>query len=215
SWRTATSFSHLGDEWKVIYEREGKPVVIERSFGEGTLVLASDSYFVSNEALKNERHAELLSWLVGPHLTVIFDESHLGITRNAGIMTLVRGYGLYAAFLGLLVLALLYIWKNAFSFVPPYEDEVQADARHAVGKDSAAGFTNLLRRSIIPRDLLGACLAEYRRSLGYREKDLAEPLNRMKTLADAERVKPSASWNPADAYAAMSRVLAEYLGRRN
>ncbi len=211
TWHTATSFDTLSDEWQVLYERDDKPVVIERPFGAGTLVFASDTYFLSNEALRDERHPRLLSWMVGDNDLIVFEESHLGVAHVPGVMTLIRGYGLYGVFWGLIGLAVLYLWKNAVPFVPPYRDEAPSDARHAAGRDSAAGFANLIRRSVAPRKLLQTCIAQYRNSLGARQRDLAEPIRQMESIAAQEDLKPANERNPVSAYRAMCRVLKEYV----
>jgi hypothetical protein len=50
-----SSLWDLDSNWRVLYERGGYPVLIERVFGSGSIVLCSDSYFLSNEALRRER----------------------------------------------------------------------------------------------------------------------------------------------------------------
>src|SRR5208282_4345007 len=79
AWHSAAVFTNLAKSWRTIYARGTNPVVIERRFGTGTVVLATDSYFLSNEALRKDRHPDLLAWLVGPARRVVFDEAHLGI----------------------------------------------------------------------------------------------------------------------------------------
>jgi hypothetical protein len=58
SWHSALYFDELEDVWRVIYAADGRPVIIERPYGKGSLVLAADSFFLSNEALRSERHPE-------------------------------------------------------------------------------------------------------------------------------------------------------------
>ena len=48
-------------------------------------MLSSDSYFLSNEAIRKERHADLLAWLVGLNARVLFDETHLGVSESPGV----------------------------------------------------------------------------------------------------------------------------------
>jgi hypothetical protein len=65
-WHSGLVFTNLRSECGVsIYTRGTNAVVIERSFGTGSVVMATDSYFVSNEAMAKDRHADLLAWLVG------------------------------------------------------------------------------------------------------------------------------------------------------
>ena len=54
SWHSPVGFDPLGGEWKTIYAREGRPVIVERAFGLGTIDLSSDTIFVSNEAMRIE-----------------------------------------------------------------------------------------------------------------------------------------------------------------
>ena len=87
-WHSGAILTNLDKAWRTIYARGTNPVVVERKFGSGTVVLATDSYFLSNEALRKERHAELLAWLVGPGRAVVFDEAHFGIVETSGVASL-------------------------------------------------------------------------------------------------------------------------------
>jgi hypothetical protein len=49
AWHSATVFTNLDNSWRTVYARGPNPVVIERHFGRGTVVMATDSYFLSNE----------------------------------------------------------------------------------------------------------------------------------------------------------------------
>ena len=154
----------------------------------GSIVLISDSFLISNEAMKRSRHPEFLAWLCGNHQNIIFDETHLGVSKNQGIVSLIRKYGLVPFFVSLIVLAILFIWRQSTGLVPPQkEDErivVDAD------KDSLAGFTNLLRRNITPHEVLGACLAEWKRSFTHGAQDLSAMLPRMEEIIAQDRAQP-------------------------
>src|SRR5213075_1763299 len=127
----------------------------ERKFGSGSLVLSADSFFVSNDALRNERHPKLLAWLAAPNTTVLFDETHLGVLETPGLAALVRKYRLHGLVVGLALLAGLFVWKNTTSFVPAYDEDIVETRNDAVaGRDSAAGFVNLLRRGISSSEVL-------------------------------------------------------------
>ena len=162
SWHSGIVLTGLDPAWKPIYARGTAPVLIERSFGEGTAVIATDSYFLSNEAMLSDRQAGLLSWLIGPNREIMFDEAHLGITESPGVATLIRRYRLTWLVAGLLVVAGLYVWKNSTSLVPKPQ-EVAGEA-HVEGRDSAAGFVNLLRRSIATDEVLAVCFESWRKS---------------------------------------------------
>jgi len=170
SWHTALFFDKLDPAWKAVYSRDGHPVLIERKLGRGSLVLSADSYFFSNEAMRKERHAHLLTWLLGGNSAIIFDETHFGIHEEHGISTLIRRYHLYGLVFGIILLSALFVWKNAFSFVPSYEDEGVGSHEFTVGKDNVSGFINLLRRNISPSNLLNICFEEWKKSFSRVQK---------------------------------------------
>ncbi|HZR46847.1 MAG TPA: DUF4350 domain-containing protein, partial [Candidatus Manganitrophaceae bacterium] len=207
SWHSPVDFDHLGGEWKTIYAREGRPVVIERAFGFGTIVLSSDTFFVSNEAMRMERHSGLLAWLVGPNRSVIFDERHLGIEENPGIAALGRKYGLEGLSAALLLLVVLFIWKNSFSLVPPYPDDPK-ERNRSIGKDALSGFAGLLSRTLPPADLLSVCFEEWRKTAGSRRDD-EEERRQIELMIEGERNKPDRERDSVEAYNRVSRVLSE------
>jgi hypothetical protein len=161
-WHSGVVMTNLDKAWRVIYAREAAPVLVERRLGSGTVVFSTDSYFLSNEAMEKDRHAELLAWVVGPARQVMFDEAHLGIVDDPGIAGLVRKYRLHGVVAGLLLLAGLFIWKNLTGFGPAHDEE--ETVAFVAGKDSAAGFVNLLRHHVKPQDILNTCVAEWKKS---------------------------------------------------
>ncbi|HLZ18155.1 MAG TPA: DUF4350 domain-containing protein, partial [Smithellaceae bacterium] len=56
SWHSSAYFTPGDSAWIPVYEVDGRAVILERKYGRGSLVLATDSYFVSNEAMVKERH---------------------------------------------------------------------------------------------------------------------------------------------------------------
>ena len=162
-WHSGVIFTNLSTNWHTIYARGTNAVLVERKFGAGTVVMAGDSFFISNEAMVKDRHPELLSWFIGPSHAVVFDEAHFGIFQTEGVATLLRKYRLYPVVGALLLLAILFIWKNAFSFVPPWQ--MTQTQQFVAGRESSAGFINLLRRNIPSRDLLQVCFAEWKKSV--------------------------------------------------
>lgn len=205
SWHTAQVLTNVGLEWKVIYARETDPVMIERRLGAGTIVLATDSFFVSNEALLNEREAQLLAWLAGPGSTIVFDESHLGLREQPGVAAMARRYQLHGAVAALFALAALFVWKNAVSFVPRMDrDQGKIEVR---GRDTVAGFTNLLRRSIRPDQLLQTCLNEWHKSRLLDRRASPRKLERVSAVVDTFNGAPQR--NSLTAYNEISRILNE------
>jgi hypothetical protein len=201
AWHSATVFTNLNHEWRTVYARGTNPVVIERAFGSGTVVMATDSFFLSNEAMLTDRHAEVLAWLIGPARRVVFDESHLGIVETSGVATLVRKYHLHGLVAGLVVLAGLFIWKNSLSFVPPYAEEKLHD--YVTGKEVAAGFVNLLRRNVPSRDVLGICFAEWKKSFARGSKFSTAKV----AQAEALMQDANAQSDPLVTYQQISKIL--------
>jgi len=162
SWHSGISF-HAAQEWETIFECERGPVVVERFFGAGSVVLAADSYFLSNEALLAERRPALLAWIAGPGRRVIFDETHLNINEQPGVATLLRRYGLGGFVVGFLILVALWLWKNATETLSARGATDRVD-EVVSGRDSFSGFVHLLRRGIAPNQLLAVCVEEWKKS---------------------------------------------------
>ena len=180
-------------------------MLFERNFGSGSLVRATDSYFLSNEALLKSRHADLLSWWIGPNKRILFDEAHLGVVESPGVAALIRKYHLHGFALGLMLLAGLFIWKNSASFVPPYPEDSRGD--FIPGKDSAAGFVNLLRRNIASAEILDLCFAEWKKSVAHGNKHLEEKQAQVQALIEAERARPRLQRDPLRIYREICGVL--------
>jgi len=163
-WRSALFFTDLKPHWKVLYRVGESPVVIERSWGKGSIVCVADSFFLSNEALQAPtRASKVVAWFVGPLHTVIFDEEHLGISESTGVATLARKYRLEGLAAGLALLVALFFWQNLVRFIPPVEEET-APAGILRGRGSSEAFVALLRRSVPRSQLLTVCLREWRRA---------------------------------------------------
>jgi hypothetical protein len=204
-WHSGMIFTNCDVAWRTIYVRGLNPVILERKFGKGSVVIASDSYFISNEAMTKDRHAEFLAWLVGANSHVVFDEAHLGIADSPGVTTLMRQYRLHGLAAGLLLLAGLFIWKNSTSLVPPHPDEQRED--FVAGKDSASGFVNLLRRNISPRDVFGVCFAEWKKSAAPAGKFSNARVQQAEAIFQAENSRPAGQRNPIATYKEISKTL--------
>jgi hypothetical protein len=174
-WHSVMHFPSVAEPWWVIYALNKRAVVIERSFGAGSVVLASDSYFISNEAMRADRKPALLAWLAGNNRRLVFDETHHHIFEEPGVATLLRKYRLHGLIAGLLTLTALFVWKSAASFLPRDRASEESDGIIA-GRDSYSGFTNLLRRGLRPKELLAVCVAEWRKSAPQVARELDEKL---------------------------------------
>jgi hypothetical protein len=185
SWHSALHFKDSGQDWKTIYTSRGFPVVMERSMGAGTMVLAADSFFASNEALRRERHTAFLAWLVGSSRNVVFDETHLGISESPGVSTLIRRYHLGGLLAGLAIVAALAVWKNSARLLP-VKASIPGSDEAVIGKESFGGFVNLLRRNIPSSAVLPIALEQWaKRSHGHAGSSPAP--NRSQTRLDRAR----------------------------
>lgn len=168
-WKSDLYFTpEEGKGWTTLYTRGSSPVVIERIHGKGSLVLATDGYFLSNEALSEHRYPPLLAWLAGSHRQVVFVESHLGIEEDVGIAALARRYGLAGCFFVLLLLTGFWIWQRMALFVPP----APTVDRLLLSYHQTAGLEALLRRAVTPKQLVTTCVKEWKS--GARTGDAAK-----------------------------------------
>jgi hypothetical protein len=163
-WHSALFFKDLGPEWKTLYTCNEKPVVVSRPFGNGTIVLCSDSYFLSNEGLSGDPPGRLLELLFQGRAQIIFDEEHLGVTETPNIAMLARRMRLGGLVFALVVIAILYVWKQSTRLLPRQDDEQTSD--EVTGTAANEGFIHLLHRSIAPGSLLETCAAAWLRARG-------------------------------------------------
>jgi len=87
--------------------------------------------------------------------------------------------------------------------VPPAEAATAGEPER-VGRDSATGLVNLLRRSVPKASLLAVCMAEWKKS-GRRGASRIEAAK----LARLETLAAGAKRNPLAAYEEIRRLLAE------
>jgi hypothetical protein len=170
AWHTALFFTALDPAWRTLYRCNGESVVIERKFGSGSIVLCTDTYFLSNEGLQNARASKFVTQVIGPPRLVVFDEYHNGVSERQNVAGLARKYGLGGAILSLLGVAALFIWRNSVPFLPPRKTAEETGG-HVVGIDANAGFVNLLRRGVPANRILAVCVDEWRKSRGARMRD--------------------------------------------
>jgi hypothetical protein len=204
-WHSGLIFTNCDSSWRTIYARGTNAVVIERKFGKGSVVMATDSYFISNEAMEKDRHADFLAWLVGANKNAVFDEAHFGIVETSGVAMLMRKYRLHGLAAGLILLAGLFIWKNSTSLVPPHTATKKEG--FIAGKDAASGFVNLLRRSIAPRDLLATCFAEWKKSAAPAGKISSTRIQQAEAISTSEKSLPNKDRNSIETYKKISEAL--------
>ena len=203
---SATSFTNPEKRWKVLYAREGHPVIMEKDQGRGSIVLSTLNYFLSNEAMVRERHPELLAWLAGTQREIIFDEYHHEVLTSPGVATLIRKYRLQWLVLGLFVLAALFVWQSAAPLIPSYGDQPGGVRSLARGKDSASALTNLLRRNVPYSQILFVCYEQWKKSTGNQ---LTNKLERINSMIDSQRSVSGRQRKPLETYNAISGILKE------
>lgn len=169
---TSLYFKGLVPAWTVRRSLSDRPVIVERPWLGGSLVLVADSWMLSNDALSTRPEAIELAWLIGPHSTVVFDESHLGIEESGSIAGLIRRYRLHGVVAALIVLAILYVWSRSVPFLPPRQAVDSASV--IAGRSSAAGLTGLIERTVPPDKLIEVCLREWHASPAGRGGSLRE-----------------------------------------
>jgi hypothetical protein len=161
-----------GEEWAVVRKDGDNPITVERQFGSGTIVLAADTYPLSNEGLREDRDTPEIARLLGAPRNISFDEIHFGIEEAGSVTVLIRKYHLVPAVGVLLLTALLFLWRSASSLLPPRSTD---KSQSVAGRDAQQGLVSLMERSLPEKDLLNACYAEWARTAaGNRRAHILE-----------------------------------------
>ncbi len=202
-------FTEPDESWHVLYRFDDYPVIMARARGEGSLVLVSDSYLVSNEAMRQERHPVFLSWLAGNHGQLVFDETHLGLSKQLGVMVLVRQYRLTGFIGALLVLAFLYLWQRSVVFIPLGRDSDPDEREETSAMDYHAGLVNLLKRNVKESDLLSTCYHEWLKSMPVVGHKIPEQTARIRAEVEAAQALPPRERKVLGCYKKIAGILAE------
>lgn len=211
-WRTRTSLkmgTQSAEKWKTLGLVAEKVVLASRETeGGGSVVLATDSYFLTNEALYREPSTKFLSWLIGPAETVIFEETHLGTREQPGIMTLARRHRLHGLFFGGMLLFALFVWRSSMSLVPARDDD--APSRTVAGRGATAGLVSLLRRGVPSAQVLRRGLEAWEHGARHRSPAMQARLDQARQhlpSLEATRV-------PGGALQSIYRLMCEMLNPR-
>ena len=172
-WHSGLYFAQLSAPWEIVYAVDNRAVVIQRKWGNGTLILSSDSYLVSNEAMINDRYPVFLCWLAGSARRVLFDESHFGLVEQDTYLDLMQRYHLIGVLIALLCTVLVAGWWSASSLIPKRPALDEAEVTYIGGRDDVNALVNLLKRSIPPHEVAGACLSEWKRAFLGEGKGVA------------------------------------------
>ena len=178
--RSSLEFSGTGEnQWQVLATVKDNVALAVREIGQGSIVIATDSYFMSNEGLSKEPAPLFLAWLFGNASSIVFEETHLGTKENPGIMTLVQRYHLHGLFLGALLVFALFVWRSSTSLLPARSD-LEATTRAVAGQGATAGLVSLLKRGIPRKDVL-------QRGFDAWEKTVPHPGATMKSRIEKAR----------------------------
>jgi len=151
--------------WKaVLLGSDGRPVLLERSFGRGSIVLLAAVEPFTNFQLLTKPDVALLAATITGRRPLIFDEAHLGVAENDTVAGLARQYHLEWILLGFLALAALYVWRNAVSFIPPLQPATEGGVK---GRDAHSALSSLLSQSVRREKLQKEIGEEWRRSERY------------------------------------------------
>lgn len=213
SWHSTAVFKTDNPAWRTIYAVEGRPVIIERRYGPGSIVVASDSFLFSNEALRDERCPRLLAWFAGDNPRIVFDETHHGIAEDPGIMTLMNRYRLQPLLAVFLVLGALFVWRNALPLVPRKPQPEGSGREIVVGRDASRARVNLLRRSISAADLAAVAVDLWKRSFAHRLESHPGVLDSVDALLADERARRPRERRPLDTYRRIAELLRKRTGK--
>ena len=132
-------------------------------------------------------------------------------------MVLIRRYHFEGVAYGLVLVTVLFLWRQSVPLVPVPPSATGNMAGGVIsGKDSRHGLVNLLRRNIAPRDILSTCAAEWRRSGGAnsieRSEQMESILAAMSSTAASEELvsvyrklcEANTAGRPAKIYASQS-----------
>lgn len=209
--RSSLYFDSPGPAWKILYSVEKRPVLVERTFGEGSIVLVADSYLFSNEAMREACFPVLLARLIGESRELIFDENHLGVEEDPSYMGLARKYRLQGLIGVLILLACLFLWQNLYPFIPArVKTGIDEEDEAGEGKDQLSGLINLLRRNIALENINKVCFDAWLKSRrrGGLEQD-EQKVVQVRELLESCRGRSARSGDAVENYRKISEILSE------
>jgi len=159
--------------WAPVYTVDGEVVAIERSYGRGTIIVLTDDYLFTNEAMLKDRSPSFLTWALGDKKRIIFEETHLGVRQATGISALVHRYHLTALFAAFFAFLGVVVWKGASPFLPVLQPRGHGEkvvSEHSI----EAGLSGLLRRAIPSSKLPEECLHQWRLSFSRTRTEKAQ-----------------------------------------
>ncbi len=206
AWYATEYFEPKTPEWRTLYEVDGHAVLMERRWGKGAIVVASDTYLFSNEGLAFDTAPALIAWTLGGNRRIVIDETTHNVRQEVGIMGLIRRYRLSGLLVAGAVIALLYIWRQAVPLVPRHSLAREREVAQAQSmRDAYAGLVRLLARSVPRKKLIPAAVVQWRRALPHSARADASRLDRVQAVA----ARADAGDDPVAAYREIVQRLKE------
>ena len=165
---------------------------------------------MSNEALRSERHPELLVWTLGESATVLFDETHFGIFKHPGVLSLIKKFRFHWFIFTVAVLALLFVWKNSVYFVPPQKrSQAQPAGDFISDRDSTQGLISLLRRNTPAGQILQVCTREWERTIQPEKRFQKDRLAKIKSAFKMITSQSAKNTDPVSGYRRISKIISK------
>ena len=215
-WREGGVLDELGEDWVALYKIEEEVVVAQRDLGRGSIVLLTDDYLFSNEALLKHRYSDLLTWVLGEGRTVIFDETHLGVSESTGVAILMRRYRLGGFCLGCVILMALVVWRGVSPLLPAHAGRTKGNiilAEHS----TEAGLSDLVRRSVSAVDLPREAFRQWKQSFirnAADEAHYAKELGEVHELLAEYTELPKRKRKPAELHLNIQTIINRKKRRR-
>jgi len=176
-WRAPCYLEPRDPGWKTLYSWDGRPVILRRPYGKGEIVLIADSFLLTNRAMWEDRHPEFLSWLINGRRAVLFYERHLGVAEDPGVAWLMRRYNLDGVVAALLIITVLFVWRNSVPLVPIRAAAEAPESARTVSRGSS--LLALVSRSLPASEVLQVCVDEWKKT----ERPSREVSDRIEKLA--------------------------------
>ncbi len=154
-------FVKWDDHWKSTSGADHQVYMLERTFGEGSVVLLLGLESFTNKALLTTVDTARIAGTFNGPRPLIFDEAHLGVADDDTVAGYARHFNLQWLLLGLAVLAAFYVWRSSVSFVPALPEIHGAEI---AGREAYIALASLLSQSIKQPDLAREIVAAWRES---------------------------------------------------
>jgi hypothetical protein len=164
-----------------------------RPAAKGELIVASQEWFLLNEAIKTHPNPVLLDFLAGGRSVIWVDETLHGLHQEQGVLWLIQRYRLQAALLLFWAALLALLWSLSGDLVRRPQRAWSADVIRNGERAGVAG-QRLLQRSIAKEQVAAECWEQFRR----------------RSPQDAQAISADPHWGPRLRAALSQPPLAGY-----